>query len=121
MRDSPICDYVFLAYVGIPYIMHAPMVLFLRYRPKMKVRFICLGSKVVREICSLGTRLFTALSVSHGGLLLQVERSAKVLSSFSPIIEEISGSNDATIETLLFSEPFHAEYSTTGIVTKISR
>ena len=44
----------------------------------------------------------------------------KVLSSFSPIIEEISGSNDATIETLLFSEPFHAEYSTTGIITKIS-
>ena len=45
----------------------------------------------------------------------------KVFSSFSPIIEEISGSNDATIETLLFSEPFHAEYSTTGIITKISR
>ena len=43
----------------------------------MEVRFVCLGSKVVREIVarrSLGTRLF---SVSHGGLLLQVERSAR--------------------------------------------
>ena len=53
------------------------------FEPK---RFVCLGSKVVREIVarrSLGTRLFTALSVSHGGLLLQVERSDSGTFSYS--------------------------------------
>ena len=45
----------------------------------------------------------------------------KVFICFSPIIEEISQSDNVTIETLLFSDKFDAEYSPAGVITKIYR
>ena len=45
----------------------------------------------------------------------------KTLTCFTPIINDIIGSGDATVESLLFCAPFSAEYTTAAILTKVIR
>ena len=45
----------------------------------------------------------------------------KVLSCFSPIIEEIAQADNVTIKALLFSTKFNAEYTPRGVISKIDR
>ena len=53
--------------------------------------------------------------------ILTNDAGFKVLSCFSPFVEHISQCDDVTVETLLFSAKFDAEYSPTGVISKIYR
>ena len=73
------------------------------------------------NLCCALQRLDNCYNQTTAKLELINDAGFKVLSCFSPIIEQISQSDDVTIETLLFSAKFDAEYSPAGIITKVYR
>ena len=71
--------------------------------------------------CGALQRLDKCYNQTTAKLELINDAGFKVFTCFSPIIEEISQSDNVTIETLLFSDKFDAEYSPAGVITKIYR
>ena len=71
--------------------------------------------------CSAVQRLDKCYTQITAKLELINQSGLKVLSCFSPIIEEIAQADNVTIEALLFSTKFNAEYTPRGVISKIDR